>query len=51
VTGEIVRRAKLRGVATPLNAAALRMLKEIEARARTIDRTNLDTLAGLVRGA
>jgi len=51
VTGEIVRRGRRRGVATPLNTAALRMLQEIEARARAIERTNLDTLAGLVPGA
>src|SRR5439155_5571699 len=51
VTGEIVRRGKLRGVATPLNAAALRMLKEIEAHARAIDRKNLGALAELVGGA
>jgi len=51
VTGEIVRRGRLRGVATPLNAAAFGMLKEIEAKARPIARRNLDMLAALAGGA
>ena len=51
VTGEIVRRGRLRGVATPLNAAAFGMLKEIESKARPIGRKNLDVLAALARGA
>jgi len=51
VTGEIVRRGRLRGVATPLNAAALGMLNEIEAKARPIGRKNLDVLAALASGA
>jgi len=44
VTGEIVRRGGALGVATPLNAAAYGMLKEIEAGRRRIERGNLDAL-------
>jgi len=51
VTGEIVRRGRLRGVATPLNAAAFGMLKEIEAKVRPISRKNLELLATLAGGA
>jgi 2-dehydropantoate 2-reductase len=45
VTGEIVRRAATHGVETPLNGAAHRMLREIEAGTRRIERANLDLLA------
>src|SRR5262249_24103521 len=50
VTGEIVRRGRVRGVPTPLNTAALRMLREIEAKARPIGPQNLDVLAALAGG-
>ncbi|HYR97271.1 MAG TPA: ketopantoate reductase family protein [Candidatus Binatus sp.] len=47
VTGEIVRRGAVRRVATPLNAAAYAMLREIEAGGRRIARSNLEALAAL----
>ena len=45
VTGEIVRRAEHRGVPAPLDAAAYRMLREIAAGTRRIERRNLEALA------
>ena len=48
VTGESVRRGERHGVPTPLNAAAYRMLCEIEAGSRSIGRENLERLAAIV---
>ena len=50
VTGEIVRRGEALGVPVPLNAAAYRMLKEIESGARGISPQNLVSLLSLVPG-
>jgi 2-dehydropantoate 2-reductase len=51
VTGEIVRRGARRGIPTPLNAAAYRMLSEITVGTRCIGRGNLEALAELASGA
>jgi 2-dehydropantoate 2-reductase len=49
VTGEIVARGVRHGVRTPLSAAVLRMLREIEAGERTPDAANLDLVVGASR--
>lgn len=48
VTGEIVRRGEALGVPVPVNAAAYRMLKEIEGGQRAIGPENLAALRSLI---
>ena len=49
VTGEIVRRAEANGVAVPVNAAALDLLRALEAGVRRPAAGNLDELAAIAR--
>ena len=49
VTGEIVRRAQARGVEVPVNAAALDLLRALEAGERRPAAENLEELAAIAR--
>jgi 2-dehydropantoate 2-reductase len=48
LNGYVVEQAKRAGVSTPVNAALVRMIKEIELGERSIDRKNLDDLLAQV---